>query len=75
MCLAEIGRVSALPDAATAEVAVGERVKRVSLLTLDGPVTVGEWLVVHSGFALNRLDPATAAEAQRIRSTPEGGLE
>jgi hydrogenase expression/formation protein HypC len=69
MCLAEIGRVSSLPDGATAEVAIGDHLKRVSLLTLDGPVEVGEWLVVHSGFALNRLDPDTAADATRIRST------
>ena len=69
MCLAEIGRVSSLAGKAAAEVTVGDRVKQVSLLTLDGPVDVGDWLVVHSGFALHRLDPAEAGEAQRIRST------
>jgi len=38
-------------------------VHRVSLLALDGPVPVpGEWLVVHSGYAIDRVD-ATEAEA------------
>jgi hydrogenase maturation factor len=38
-------------------------VHRVSLLALDGPPpTPGEWLVVHSGYALDRVD-TTSAEA------------
>jgi hydrogenase expression/formation protein HypC len=73
MCLGEIGQVSSLIDETTAEVAVGPRRSRVSLLTLDGRVAVGEWLLVHSGFALARLDPAAADEAQRIRSTGQEG--
>jgi hydrogenase expression/formation protein HypC len=36
----------------------------VSLLALDGDVpTVGEWLVVHSGYAIDRVD---ASEAQLV---------
>jgi hydrogenase maturation factor len=36
----------------------------VSLLALDGDApTVGEWLVVHSGYAIDRVD---ANEAQLI---------
>jgi hydrogenase expression/formation protein HypC len=36
----------------------------VSLLALDGDVpTVGEWLVVHSGYAIDRVD---ANEAQLV---------
>jgi len=73
MCLGEIGRVLSHTDGATAEVSVGPRRLRVSLLTLDGPVAVGEWLLVHSGFALKRLDPSTAEEAERIRSTGQEG--
>jgi hydrogenase maturation factor len=44
-------------------------VHRVSLLALDGPPpTPGEWLVVHSGYAIDRVDrseaEAVAAEAR-----------
>lgn len=48
-------------------------VHRVSLLALDGPVPeVGEWLVVHSGYAIDRVDPTeaevVAAEVRRAGS-------
>jgi len=44
--------------------------RRVSLLALDGPPPApGEWLVVHSGYAIDRVDAteaeAVAAELQR----------
>ena len=36
-------------------------VQRVSLLALDGPPPAdGEWLVVHSGYAIDRVDTAEA---------------
>jgi hydrogenase expression/formation protein HypC len=36
-------------------------VHRVSLLALDGPVPgPGEWLIVHSGYAIDRVDAADA---------------
>jgi hydrogenase maturation factor len=39
-------------------------VHRVSLLALDGPVpAVGDWLVVHSGYAIDRVE---AAEAEAV---------
>jgi len=48
-------------------------VRRISLLALDGPPpAIGEWLVVHSGYAIDRVDPAEAdevvAELARERS-------
>jgi len=42
---------------------VNGTVHRVSLLALDGPApAAGEWLVVHSGYAIDRVD-STDAEA------------
>ena len=45
-------------------------VRRVALLALDGPPpSKGDWLVVHSGYAIDRVDSteaeAVAAELQR----------
>lgn len=38
----------------------------VSLLALDGPPPEpGDWLVVHSGYALERLDPDAAEQLDR----------
>lgn len=64
MCMSRLHRVlrSAGPEAVDVEDLEGT-VHRVSLLALDGPSpTPGEWLVVHSGYALDRVD-ATEAEA------------
>lgn len=64
MCMSRLHRVlrSAGPGAVVVE-DVNGTVHRVSLLALDGPApSAGEWLVVHSGYAIDRVD-ATDAEA------------
>lgn len=68
MCLGEISRVVGLAGDSTAEVETQVRRLRVSLLTLQTPVEVGDWVLVHSGFALERLEPEAALEALRIRA-------
>ena len=69
MCLGEIVRLDTVSGAAGVG-HVGEREVPVSLFTLDEPVTAGDWVVVHSGFALQRLDPDEAADALAIRNAP-----
>jgi hydrogenase expression/formation protein HypC len=45
---------------------------RVSLLALDGPVPEpGEWLIVHSGYAIDRVD---RAEAEMVVAELRGAL-
>jgi hydrogenase expression/formation protein HypC len=45
-------------------------VHRVSLLALEGPPPrAGEWLVVHSGYAIDRVD---TAEAEAVRDELRG---
>jgi hydrogenase maturation factor len=40
---------------------------RISLLALDGPTPdVGEWLVVHSGYAIDRADAADAESVANV---------
>ena len=60
MCLALPARVVELlePDAALIDVD-GVR-KRISLALVEG-VVPGDYVVVHVGYALTRLDPAEAA--------------
>lgn len=69
MCLGELAQVTDLVDERTVHARVGERVVTVSLLTLDGPVVPGDWLQIHSGFALARLTDEERLDAQRIRNT------
>ena len=70
MCLGELVEVVRL-GADTAEVTRDGRHLTVSLLVLDERVVAGDWLVVHAGFALERLTPAQAQEAILIRAAAD----
>ena len=68
MCLGELAEVIEM-GTQTALVRGGGRTRTVSLLTLTDPVTPGDWVVIHSGFALARLTAAEASEATALRAT------
>lgn len=59
MCLAIPVRVAALRGEDMAIVDLGGVRQDVSLRLVDG-VAVGDYVIVHAGFALQRLDPAEA---------------
>lgn len=61
MCLAIPTQVEAIHDDGTATVTLGGIKKAVSLALLDG-VAPGDYVIVHTGFAISRLD---ADEAER----------
>ena len=69
MCLGELAEVVDRIDDRTVRARVGDRLVTVSLLTLDGTVAPGDWLQVHSGYALARLTDEERREAARIRAT------
>lgn len=60
-CVVEVG--SGDFPSAVVEVAGARRVVQTGLLTDDSPVAVGDWLLIHVGFALARLDEEEAARA------------
>lgn len=60
MCLAIPIRVEALLANDMARVTLGGVSKTVSIALLEG-VRVGDYLLIHVGFALTRLDPDEAA--------------
>jgi hydrogenase expression/formation protein HypC len=64
MCLGVPAEVVAIPDADVprARVAISgvERVVATDLLMEDG-LTVGDWVLVHVGFALSKIDADEAA--------------
>lgn len=60
-CVVEVGD-GAFPSAVV-EVAGARRVVQTSLLPDAEPVAVGDWLLIHVGFALARLDEDEAARA------------
>jgi hydrogenase expression/formation protein HypC len=60
MCLAIPVRVVELRDDATAIVDLDGIRKEISLALVDG-VAVGDYVILHVGYALARLDPEEAA--------------
>ena len=65
MCLAIPARVVALPEPDTALIDVDGVRKRVSLALVDG-VAIGDYVIVHVGYALTRLDPQEALRTLRL---------
>lgn len=72
MCLADLGPVVAMGgDGSWATVELAGRMRRVALdpLVLDGvAVGVGDWVVVHTGLAVEVLEPAAAMEVVAARA-------
>ena len=64
MCISYPGRVTAL-DAAGAVVVTDGRARRASTLYLPD-IAVGDWVIVAAGTIIERLDPAEAAEIERL---------
>lgn len=72
MCLAYPVQVVTVEPDRTATVSWHGRSERVSLLATDDPVAPGDWLLVHSGVALARLDPEDAAQRRRLLDQVQG---
>jgi hydrogenase expression/formation protein HypC len=60
MCLAIPIRVESLLPGEMARVTLGGVSKAVSIVLLED-VQIGDYLLIHAGFALSRLDPDEAA--------------
>jgi hydrogenase expression/formation protein HypC len=59
MCLAMPTRVIEIDDNGLATVELDGVQKKISLALIDG-VEVGDYVIVHVGFALQKLDPVEA---------------
>ena len=64
MCLAIPARVVSLEDADEAIVDLAGVQKRISLQLVDG-IAIGDYVIVHVGYALTKLDPEEAEETLR----------
>ena len=61
MCLAIPAQIVELRDGDNALVDLAGVKKEISLALVDG-VAVGDYVIVHVGYALNKLDPEEAAK-------------
>jgi hydrogenase expression/formation protein HypC len=68
MCLAIPGQIVALaPGGHFATVEVSKVRRTINIELLDGePAAVGEWVLIHVGFAMNRISEEHAAEQLRL---------
>jgi hydrogenase expression/formation protein HypC len=64
MCLAVPAKIVQLEGSAATVDLHGNRVEISTLLTPD--VHLGDWVLVHAGFAIQQLDEAAAAETFAI---------
>lgn len=72
MCLGEVVQVREVRPGRRA-LTHGARQAEISLLLLDEPVVAGDWLLVHSGIALSRLDAHDAEAALALRAAVTTG--
>lgn len=70
MCLAIPVRVVELLDDDMAVADAGGVRKEISLTLVDG-VEVGDYVILHVGYALNRLDPEEAARTLALMAELE----
>ena len=68
MCLAIPAQIVELKDDGMARARVGESQTflNASVMLLPEPAQVGDYVIVHAGFALNKLDPKEAEETLRL---------
>lgn len=67
MCLAvpmEIKNIN--PEFNVADVEIGDVKRQVRLDIIDEPPAVGDYVIVHAGFALRRLDREDALETIKL---------
>ncbi len=75
MCVSQVGQVRAA-DGAVAVVTLDGADRDVPLVALGdeaASVAPGDWLLLHTGLAVRRLDPASAAELLAALDETIGG--
>lgn len=65
MCLAVPMEITAITDK-TADVAIGGVTRQVRLDLIDAAPAVGDYVIVHAGFAIRRLDRDDALETIKL---------
>jgi hydrogenase expression/formation protein HypC len=71
MCLASAGKILKIIDGNTAEVDFGGIKSEIKIMLTDNLKT-GDYVLVHAGFAINRLSKNDAEEI--ISASKESGL-
>ncbi len=65
MCLAIPAEVIHVEDE-MATVKIGDSLRKASLMLLPEEVQLGDYVIVHAGFALHKVDPLEAQESLKL---------
>ncbi|MEF2144895.1 MAG: HypC/HybG/HupF family hydrogenase formation chaperone [Desulfovibrionaceae bacterium] len=80
MCLAVPAEIIEIENGvATCRVGEGTATVQASLLVMDEDVGLGDFVIIHAGFAIRKLDPKEAEESLKIlrelvQAAQEAGL-
>ncbi|MGE4505626.1 MAG: HypC/HybG/HupF family hydrogenase formation chaperone [Desulfovibrionaceae bacterium] len=67
MCLAVPAEIQKIENGmATCKVGEGTTTVSASLLIMDEEVEIGDYVIIHAGFAIRKLDPQEAEETLKI---------
>jgi len=67
MCLAIPAEIIDISDGvATCKVGEGDTTVQASTMLMDEEVALGDYIIIHAGFALRKLDPKEARETLKI---------
>lgn len=67
MCLAVPAKIQKIENGmATCQVGEGTTTVEASLLIMDEDVGIDDYVIIHAGFAIRKLDPQEAAETLKI---------
>jgi hydrogenase expression/formation protein HypC len=72
MCLSLPAKVVEVIDAQSVRVDMGGSPRAVNTVMLDTQPELGQWLVVHAGFALGLLEPEEAESALALFEAATG---
>ena len=72
MCLALPARIIEIHDGASATVTLAGVRKQVSLALVEN-AEVGDYVIVHVGYALSKLDPAEAERTLALLTSLDAG--
>ncbi len=75
MCLAMPARIISLLENETAIINLGGVEKQISLALLDTEISIGDYVVVHVGYALTRLDEVQAQQTLALFAQMQSAKE
>lgn len=63
MCIAFPGKVISIDEDNFATIDIGGTRREVSLDLMDEPVNLGDYVISHAGYAMHKVDEASAKES------------